>query len=148
MVLNMSVVVVRKMKPIVQNDKTGCGIASSAALAGVSYKEAKQVANDIGIHVEDQSLWSDSQYVKNLLAKLGVKTGSEEIPFESWDSLPNYALISTRWHMEKGKPYWHWAVFVREGEIQYVLDSKKGLKRNTRFDFGRIKPKWYIEVLP
>ena len=50
---------------IVQEDKTGCRVASPSALAGVSYKEAMRVANKIGIRVEDQSLWPDSQYVKN-----------------------------------------------------------------------------------
>lgn len=42
--------------------------------------------------------------------------------------------------------FWHWAVFVREGTKQYVLDSKKALKSNIRTDFGRMKPKWHIKV--
>ncbi|MDJ0806824.1 MAG: hypothetical protein QNJ78_08315, partial [Gammaproteobacteria bacterium] len=84
--------------------------------------------------------------VRILLARLGVTTDKEEIPFESWESLPDCALISIKWHMEKGKPFWHWAVFVREGETQYVLDSKRSLKSNIRRDFRRIKPKWYIRV--
>lgn len=45
---------------------------------------------------------------------------------------------------QRGKPYWHWVVFIREDCYAYVLDSKKGLKRNIRTDFGRMKPKWYI----
>ena len=32
------------MKPVVQEELTGCGIASVAALAGVSYKDAGTVA--------------------------------------------------------------------------------------------------------
>jgi ABC-type bacteriocin/lantibiotic exporter with double-glycine peptidase domain len=135
------------MKPVVQEEKTGCGIASSAAIAGISYTEAKRVANSIGIYAEDQSLWSNPQHVRDLLAKLGIDTEKKEIPFNGWASLPDCALISTKWHMENGKPYWHWAVFVREGDKQYVLDSKKSLKMNTRTDFGRIKPKWYIKVI-
>lgn len=134
------------MKPVVQEEKTGCGIASSAAIAGVSYKEAKNIANSIGIYAEDQSLWSDPQPVRDLLAKFGIGTDKNEKPFESWESLPDCALISTKWHLEKGKPFWHWAVFVREGSEQYVLDSKKSLKTNIRKDFGRIKVKWYITV--
>jgi len=31
------------MEPVVQEEITGCGIASSAAIAGVSYQEAKKV---------------------------------------------------------------------------------------------------------
>jgi len=134
------------MKPVIQEEITGCGIASSAAIAGLSYKEVKKVANDMGIYAEDQSLWSESQHVRNLLAKFGISTDKEEKPFEGWESLPDCALISTKWHLEDGKPFWHWTVFVRKGAEQYVLDSKKALKNNVRKDFGRIKPKWYIKV--
>lgn len=134
------------MKPVVQEEKTGCGIASSAALAGVSYKEAKNVANGMGIYAEDQSLWSDPQHVRDLLAKFGIGTDKNEKPFESWELLPDCALISTKWHLKNGKPFWHWAVFVRENSEQYVLDSKKSLKTNIRKDFGRIKPNWSIKV--
>lgn len=134
------------MKPVVQKEATGCGIASSAAIAGMSNDEAKKIANGMGIYAEDQSLWSSPQYVRDLLAKLGIETDQKETAFENWESLPHCALISTKWHLKKGKPFWHWAVFVREGNEQYVLDSKKSLKTNVRKDLGRIKPKWYIKV--
>ena len=52
------------MKPVVQQEITGCGIASVAALAGVTYREAKAVANRLGIYAEDSSLWSDTRYVR------------------------------------------------------------------------------------
>jgi len=41
------------MKPVVQLEPTGCGIASVAALAGVSYTAAKRVANRMGISATD-----------------------------------------------------------------------------------------------
>jgi ABC-type bacteriocin/lantibiotic exporter with double-glycine peptidase domain len=134
------------MKPVIQEEITGCGIASSAAIAGISYKEAKKLANSMGIYAEDQSLWSDTEYIRRLLAKLGFRTRKGEIPFKSWETLPNCALLSIKWHIENGKPFWHWVIFVRESGKQYVLDSKKALKNNIRTDFGRMKPKWYIEV--
>jgi hypothetical protein len=34
-----------------------------------------------------------------------VETGNEEFPFQGWDSLPNIALLSTKWHLEKGSQY-------------------------------------------
>lgn len=135
-----------RMIPVVQEELTGCGIASAAAIAGLSYKQAKDVANQMGIFADDSQLWSDPQHVRNLLSKFGIKAGKDELPFQSWSSLPDCALLATKWHLEAGKPYWHWAVFVRSDNNQYVLDSKKSLKNNKRTDFGRIKPKWYIEV--
>ena len=134
------------MKPVIQEEKTGCAIACSAAIAGISYNEAKKVANGLGIYAEDSVLWSETKYIRTLLSKLGISAGSKETPFKNWDSLPNCALLSSKWHLEKGKPYWHWVVFIRKDKQCYVLDSKKSLKKNLRTDFGKIKPKWYITI--
>jgi hypothetical protein len=134
------------MKPVVQLERTGCGIASVGAIAGLSYRKAKSIANGLGIHAEDKALWSDSAHVRRLLRHFGLAGGSREIPFRSWNALPDLALLSIKWHLEQGRPYWHWVVFVREGGHAYVLDSKKGLRKNRRTDFGRMKPKWFIAV--
>jgi hypothetical protein len=37
-------------------------------------------------------------------------------------------------------------VYVSDGNGARVLDPKRGLKTNSRTDFGRIKPKWFISV--
>ncbi len=134
------------MKPVVQEEITGCAIASAAAIAGMTYAETKKIANSIGVYAEDSKLWSETTYIRNLLRKLGVETANNESEFNDWESVPDVALLSTKWHIEKGKAYWHWAVFVRERNEAYILDSKKSLKTNKRTDFGRIKPKWFIEV--
>ena len=134
------------MKPVVQLERTGCGIASVAALVGLSYSETKAVANSLGISAQDESLWSETSHVRKLLHHWGIPADSREIPFHSWEALPDLALLSLKWHLEGGRPYWHWAVFVREDGQSYVLDSKKSLRTNRRTDFGRMKPKWYISV--
>lgn len=134
------------MKPVIQEEITGCAIASAAAIAGMTYSETKKIANSIGIYADDSKLWSETTYIRNLLAKLGIEASNIESAFDAWESVPDVALLSTKWHMEKGKAYWHWVVFVREESESYILDSKKSLKTNKRTDFGRIKPKWFIEV--
>jgi hypothetical protein len=134
------------MKPVVQLERTGCGIASVAAIVGLSYPKAKSIANSLGIFAHDERLWSETSHVRKLLSTFGIKTGSREIPFLSWEALPDLTLLSIEWHLEKGRSYWHWVVFVRENGQSYVLDSKKGLRTNRRTDFGRMKPKWYIPV--
>lgn len=136
----------KDMEVVVQEEVTGCGIAASAALAGLSYAEAKKRANVLGIHASDTSLWSDTEYVRTLLRDFGISVSPKETPFESWEQLPDRALLAIKWRIEQGKPFWHWALFVRENGEAKVLDSKKALKSNVRRDFGRIKPKWYIEV--
>ncbi|UYG08765.1 hypothetical protein [Halomonas sp. M4R1S46] len=134
------------MEPVIQEELSGCGIAASAALAGVSYPEAKRVANSLGIHAEDKTLWSDTRHVRTLLSAFQIPTSPAETPFESWEALPDKALLSIKWHLEGDRPFWHWVVFARRGEHCFVLDSKQNLRSHVRRDFWRMKPKWYIEV--
>ena len=134
------------MKPIIQLERTGCGIASVAAIVGLSYPKVNSVANSLGIFAHDNSLWSDTAHVRTLLNHFGIRTGSHEMPFCSWQSLPDIALLAIKWHLEKDRPYWHWVVFFRENGQPGVLDSKKELRSHRRTDFGRMKPKWYISV--
>jgi ABC-type bacteriocin/lantibiotic exporter with double-glycine peptidase domain len=134
------------MRPVIQAEPTGCGIASVAAVARVSYVEAKKVANQLGIRAQDELLWSETAYVRRLLRHFGLRAQNGEQPFVSWNELPHLALIAIKWHREKDRPFWHWAVFVRDRQGSYVLDSKRALRHHKRTDFGRIKPKWYIEV--
>lgn len=135
------------LKPVIQLEPTGCGIASVAALAGVSYSRARSVAGSLGIHASDPALWSQTAPVRALLAQFGLKAAAAEKPFRSWESLPDRALLAIKWHLENGRPFWHWVVFVREGGRARVLDSKRSLRQHARTDFGRIKPRWFIRVV-
>ena len=134
------------IQAVVQQDRTGCAIASVAALAGITYTDAKRVATRLGISVEDSSLWSSTAHVRRLLAELQLKVAPRERSFRSWKQLPNRALLAIKWHQERTGPAWHWVVFVRDASDAYVLDPKKALRTNRRRDFGRIKPKWFIEI--
>ncbi len=133
--------------PVVQEEATGCAIASCAAIAGISYARARQVAGELGISARDPSLWSQTRHVRKLLRKLGFRTRESETRFSSWSSLPDLALLATKWHLEQRVPFWHWAVFVRDADGNArVLDSKASLRTHARTDYGRIRPKWFIAV--
>jgi hypothetical protein len=134
------------MKVVIQAEVTGCGIASVATITGVSYPVAKRTANRLGIFAQDERLWSETLHVRRLLDHYGHRAITDEIPFRSWESLPDLALLAIKWHVEKKQPVWHWVVFARDANGTCVLDSKRSLRRHRRTDFGRIKPKWYIEV--
>lgn len=134
------------MKPVVQLERTGCGIASVAALAGVGYREMQRVANRLGIFADDPRLWSETDYVRRLLEEFGIKRARTEVPFTSWEALPDLALLAVKWHRERGRPFWHWAVFWRGPYGPVVLDSKRELRNHARTDFSRMKAKWFIPV--
>ena len=134
------------LQPVIQQESTGCGIASAAVLLGCSYPQMKAVANAMGIYADDKALWSDTQYVRRLLENGGLQVSATEEPFVSWQALPDLALLAIKYHWDGERPFWHWVVFARSERETVVLDSKKALKTNTRRDFGRIKPKWYIHI--
>ncbi len=134
------------LKPVIQEEATGCGIASVANILGKTYSEMKATANALGIYAEDQSLWSDTQYVRKMLSHMGAETSADETPFESWDALPDLALLSIKHHQENGRKFWHWVVFKRTGGLGFVLDSASYLPSNIRTDFSEMQPKWFIEV--
>jgi hypothetical protein len=134
------------MKPVVQLEQTGCGIASVAALAGVSYRSAQREAGRLSIFADDSRLWSETRHVRRLLKEFGIRSASAEVPFTSWEALPDLALLAVKWHRERGRPFWHWVVFWRGPHGPVVLDSKRALRRHVRTDFGRMRPKWFIPV--
>lgn len=134
------------MKAIVQEDRTGCGIASVAAITSQKYATVKKAAAKLGISVEDPKLWSETQHMRKLLASSGLVAGRKEEPFRSWEKLPALALLAIKWRREQTGPAWHWVVFARDESGSFVLDSKRGLRTNRRTDFGRIKPKWFIQI--
>lgn len=135
-----------KLRPVIQPESGGCGIASAAALAGISYAHAKRAAASLGIDVSDSTLWSSTVPLRRLLKKLGLRAAPGEHPFTSWDALPDRALLAIKWHLERGVPHWHWVLFVRDGDRAAVLDPATRLKRHVRTDFGRIRPKWFIRI--
>ncbi len=134
------------MQPVIQEDTTGCGLASVATVAGVSYRHVKTVAAKLGIDVQDPKLWSDTKYIRILLTSYDIDASSKITPFTSWDKLPPLALLAIKWRRKNNCTFWHWVVFYRGRQGPIVFDPKKELHIHCRTDFGRIKPKWYLRI--
>lgn len=134
------------MKPVRQEERTGCGIAAAAAIVGVSYARAKAVAASLGISAQDRRLWSETAHVRRLLARFGLSVARKTRSFRSWSELPDCALLAIKWHVEDSRAFWHWVVFLREGNRRYVVDSNANIKSPLRTDFGRMKPAWFLPV--
>ena len=131
---------------IIQEEATGCGIASVANIIGRSYAEVKAKANLMGIYAEDVTLYSDTGYVRRLLHEYGVKASSTETSFDSWEGLPDKALLAIKYHKEDDLYFWHWVVFKRSNGKSVVLDSAAYLEQNERTDFEVMEPQWFIEI--
>jgi len=117
-----------------------------ATLAGVTYREARREANRLGIFATDSRLWSETDYVRRLLEHYGIRRARNEARFVSWQALPPVALLAIKWRKVAGRAYWHWVVFRRGPNGPVVLDPKRGPRTNTRTDFGRMRPKWFIAI--
>ena len=136
-----------KITTVIQQEATGCGLASVAMLAGESYLEVQAKANRLGIFSDDKKLWSDTDYVRRLLNVYKIKASGKEADFTTWDELPNLALLAIKHHIEDGRPFWHWTVFQRTGMVQTVHDPAAYLETNERDDFPNMQPAWFIEIL-
>ena len=134
------------LTPVVQEEKTGCGIASVANILGKSYQQMKVIASLMDIYAEDKSLWSDTEYVRRLLTNAGISISPKEMSFDSWDKLPDTALLAIKPHCIDGINYWHWVVFKHIDGQPVVLDSASYLPCNLRTDFDAMQPKWFIAV--
>ncbi|MEH6405316.1 MAG: cysteine peptidase family C39 domain-containing protein [Sneathiella sp.] len=136
-----------KSKPVPQLDMTGCGVACAAWITGTSYATVKTKAAQLGVSISDPKLWSGTDHVRLILKELGVTLNPTQEDFSNWTSLPSHSLLAVKYHLEKGIPHWHWVVSVNRGENVFVMDPKKALQSNIRTDFGRMKPKWFLEIL-
>lgn len=54
------------LKSVIQEETTGCGIASVANILGKTYSEMKATANAMGIYAEDKWLFAFEGVEKNL----------------------------------------------------------------------------------
>ena len=89
----MSTLCFRKVVTIIQEEETGCGIASVANIVERPYAEVKAKANTMGIFAEDEALYSDTEYVRRLLREYGIRASNVEVPFSSWASLPDIGFV-------------------------------------------------------
>ncbi|MBO6558783.1 MAG: hypothetical protein JJ957_20050 [Pseudomonadales bacterium] len=66
---------------VLQEETTGCGFACVAMVAGKSYAEIKELANQQGMYSEDEALYTTTTYVRKLLSDLNVPLGEREEVF-------------------------------------------------------------------
>ncbi len=135
------------MKAITQKHPEGCALASAAMLTGRSYDEIASLAAPLGIRAGDKALYTSTEPLRRLLDRLGIPVASTERPFMGWDSLPDRALLATKWHVEETLAMWHWVVFHRDESGEAILDPAPDRDDPIRRDLSGIHPKWYIEVL-
>lgn len=94
------------MRRIVQKDKDGCGVACVAMLAGVTYKEAK----DLMFGAESVAMTSTADLCSALKILRKRPSGKRLIPLRTrnFRALKSNALLKVA---RPGKSWWHWIVW-------------------------------------
>lgn len=130
------------MKRIRQEHRTGCGIACVAMLSGAAYAEVMSVAAKVFNWSESQrTFYTSSTQLQSLLFKMNI-SALKGRSIRKWSSMPDTAIIGIN-HNEKNDT-WHWAIFCREADREYVLDPQS--KREVRTDFGRMRLRSCIPI--
>lgn len=141
----MKLAINQGIRRVKQDDRTGCGIACIAIITGESYERIRSLAINELRFSEDGPFYTQVSHLKILASKFGIELPQRIRKFKNWESLPDVAIVAINYCKESHT--WHWVVYRREKDSQYVIDPKKSVKSNKRTDFGRMKPKWFLPVI-
>lgn len=131
------------MNRIRQEHETGCGIACIAMVAeGATYSEVMKVARKLFNWSGSQdTFYTTSAELQELLLAFKVQTKKGRA-VRKWSSLPETAIVGIDYNEKETT--WHWVVFRREADLEYVLDP--GINRDKRKDFSRMRLRSCIPI--
>lgn len=127
------------MRRIIQEDKTGCGLACIAMLSGRKYKEIRKVAVTEHGFDEDGEFYTQTKHLTALGQRFGLEIGSRRRKFKDYSSLPDRAILAINY--KEATDTWHRVIFHRTAKEEYVLDPKQSIKTAKRKDLSRISRK-------
>jgi ABC-type bacteriocin/lantibiotic exporter with double-glycine peptidase domain len=130
-----------QIKKVVQRDPTGCGLACVASIANTSYESVKRIACHTFNWHERGVFYTYASHLAKLLAQYGCGAGQARA-VRRWESLPVLAIIAV--NPDKTNFRWHWVVYVRNADEEYVVDPRS--KRVRRRDFARMRLRSYIPI--
>lgn len=131
------------MNQIHQENRTGCGIACVAmVISNGTYSKVMEVARILFSWPESQrTFYTSSLQLQELLLAFNVRPKKGR-SIKKWTSLPATAIVGIN-HNELTEKF-HWVVYRREADTQYVLDPRS--KREVRKDFGRMRLRSCIPI--
>lgn len=139
-----------------QHDRSGCGLACVAMLAGIGYAQARTLARALaigprlsrhragggGARAPLESWRTDARQLRRMLAVLRIGSGSERAVGD-WRDCGGDGLVAIN-PREDGT--WHWVVYLHDPVAPRVLDPNPRVRRDPRRDFGRMRPVRFVPV--
>jgi len=124
------------VRRIIQQDTTGCGLACIAMLAKTSYKKVKALAIKNLDFDNDGEFYTNTKDLVFLGKNYSIEIGSRRRKFKGYGHLPDKAILAINY--KESSDTWHWVIYHRTRNEEYVLDPKKSIKTNKRTDLTRI----------
>ena len=82
-----------KIKRVIQEDSTGCGIACIAMVAGISYAEAKQITlNNEILKKSVKNFYTTTKDLVNVLNSIGIES-SKGRKVRYWSSINTISIV-------------------------------------------------------
>lgn len=136
-----------------QHDRTGCGLACVAMLAGIGYAQARTLARALAIGPRARPAgagprsagegWrTDARQLRRMLAVLRIGSGAER-RVGAWRECDGDGLVAIN---ARADGTWHWVVYLHDAHAPCVLDPNPRVRRDRRRDFGRMRPSRYVPV--
>lgn len=133
-----------KIKRVIQQDSTGCGIACIAMVAGISYSEAKRITlNNRILKKSVKNFYTTTKDLVNILNSIGIES-SKGRKVRYWSSINTISIVGIN-YLETTNT-WHWVVFIPNEDNGYVLDPSKKVKTENRKDFSRMRLRSYLPI--
>ena len=133
-----------KIKRVIQEDSTGCGIACIDMVAGISYAEAKQITlNNEILKKSVKNFYTTTKDSVNVLNSIGIES-SKGRKVRYWSSINTISIVGI--NFLETTDTWHWVLFIPNEDTGYVLDPSKRVKTEKRTDFSRMRLRSYIPI--
>lgn len=91
--------------------------------------------------VSQKTFYTSSNQLRKLLIEMNIPTLKGR-SVRKWSSISDTAIIGINYNKKNNS--WHWVVFCREEQREYVLDPQS--KREVRTDFGRMRLRSFIPI--
>jgi len=138
-----------------QHDRTGCGLACVAMLAGIGYAQARTLARALaigprpyryraggGLRTAREGWLTDARQLRRMLAVLRIRSGGERA-VRDWRECDGDGLVAIN---PRADGTWHWVVYLHDPVSPRVLDPNPRVRRDPRRDFGRMRPARFVPV--
>lgn len=138
-----------------QHDRSGCGLACVAMLAGIGYAQARTLARALhigprpyryragaGVRTARAGWLTDARQLRRMLAVLRIATRAER-EVDDWSQCDGDGLVAIN---PRDDGTWHWVVYLHGEGSPHVLDPNPRVRRERRRDFGRMRPARFVPL--